>query len=236
MTKNNMISIIIPVYNQAEHLPNLLNSINQQSYDNYEIIIVNDGSTDQLNEIINKYQSLFGNKLNYLQQENRGANAARNKGAKLARGEYIIFCDADVIIKPAMLEQMLKTLKDNPGASFCYSSFIWGNKKFNLWPYDADKLKTMPYINTTSLIRRQDFPGFDETLKKFQDWDLWLTMLEQGHAGVWVNQILFKVAVSGTQTMSNWLPSLAYKLLPWLKQVKKYNQAKEIIFKKHNLK
>ncbi len=230
-----MISIIIPIYNQAEHLPNLLNSIKQQSYDNYEIIIVNDGSTDELDEIINKYKPLFGNKLNYLEQKNMGASAARNKGAGLARGNYIIFCDADVVMEPMMLELMLKTLEAAPGADFCYSSFIWGNKKFKLWPYDAEKLKTMPYINTTSLIRRKDFPGFDESLKKFQDWDLWLTMLEQSHPGVWIDQILFKVAVGGTQTMSNWLPSLAYKLLPWLKQVKKYNQAKAIIFKKHNL-
>jgi len=231
-----MISIIIPIYNQAEHLPNLLDSLKRQTYDNYEIIIVNDGSTDSLIEIINKYQSLFGNKLNYLQQENMGANAARNKGAGLARGEYIIFCDADIVMEPIMLELMLKTLKDNPDASFCYSSFIWGYKKFKLWAYDAEKLKTMPYINTTSLIQLKDFPGFDETLKKFQDWDLWLTMLEQGHVGVWVNQTLFKVAVVGTQTMSDWLPSFAYKLLPWLPAVKKYNQAMAIIKKKHNLK
>ena len=134
-----------------------------------------------------------------------------------------------------MLELMLKTLKDNPSASFCYSSFIWGHKKFKLWPFDAEKLKIMPYITTTSLIRLKDFSGFDESLKKFQDWDLWLTMLYQGRTGVWIDKILFKMAVGGTQTMSNWLPALAYKLLPWLPQVKKYNKAMAIIKKKHNL-
>ena len=235
MTNNNMISIIIPVYNQAEHLVNCLASIQKQTYNNYEIIAVNDGSTDRIIEIIEKFKQIFGPKLTYTEQENRGASAARNKGAKLARGEYIIFCDADVVMQPNMLELMLKTLKNSPSASFCYSSFIWGHKKFKLWPFDAEKLKTMPYITTTSLIRQKDFPGFDETLKKFQDWDLWLTMLEQGHTGVFADQILFKLAVSGAQTMSGWLPSCAYKLLPWLPGVEKYNQAKEIIFKKHNL-
>lgn len=231
-----MISIIIPVYNQAERLANCLAGIKKQTYDNYEIIVINDGSKDNVIKIIESFKPIFNFKLTYLEQENRGAGAARNRGAKLAKGEYIIFCDADTVMKPAMLELMLKTLKNNPGASFCYSSFIWGRKKFKLWPYDTEKLKTMPYINTTSLIRRKDFPGFDENLKKFQDWDLWLAMLKRGQSGVWLNQILFEVAVSGTQTMSQWLPSLAYKLLPWFKPVKKYHQAMAIIKKKHNLK
>ncbi|MDP2736431.1 MAG: glycosyltransferase family A protein [bacterium] len=230
-----MISIVIPVYNQAEHLANCLASIQKQTYDSYEIIVVNDGSTDNIIKIIEKFKKIFSYKLTYSEEENRGASAARNKGAKLVRGEYIIFCDADVVMEPTMLEVMLKTLQENQSASFCYSSFIWGHKKFKLWPYDAEKLKVMPYITTTSLIRLKDFPGFDETLKKFQDWDLWLTMLSQNHTGVWVDQILFKVAVGGTQTMSRWLPAFAYKLLPWLPQVKKYNKAKEIITKKHNL-
>lgn len=230
-----MISIVIPVYNQAKHLANCLASIKKQTYDNYEIIVVNDGSKDKVIKVIKKFKPMFGFKLAYLEQENRGASAARNRGAKLAKGEYIIFCDADVVMKPVMLELMLKTLKDKPSASFCYSSFIWGRKKFKLWPYDAEKLKIMPYINTTSLIRRKDFPGFDETLKKFQDWDLWLTMLDRGRTGIWLEQTLFQVAVDGAQTMSYWLPSLAYKLLPWLPPVKKYNQALAVIKKKHNL-
>jgi glycosyltransferase involved in cell wall biosynthesis len=230
-----MISIIIPVYNQAKHLVNCLASIEKQTYSNYEIIVISDGSKDNIIEVIEKFKKNLGFKLTYLEQENKGAGAARNRGAKLAKGEYIIFCDADVVMQPIMLEAMLKTLKDSPNASFCYSSFIWGHKKFKLWPFDAEKLKIMPYITTTSLIKREHFPGFDETLKKFQDWDLWLTMLGYGHTGVWTNQILFKVAVGGTQTMSNWLPSFAYKFLPFLPSVKKYNLAMEIIKKKHNL-
>ena len=230
-----MISIIIPVYNQAKHLANCLAGIEKQTYNNYEIIVVSDGSTDNIIKVIGKFKKNFGFKLTYLEQENKGAGAARNRGAKLAKGEYMIFCDADVVMRPVMLEAMLETLKDSPNASFCYSSFIWGHKKFKLWPFDAEKLKIMPYITTASLIKREHFPGFDETLKKFQDWDLWLTMLDHGHTGIWANQILFKVAVDGTQTMSNWLPSFAYKLLPFLPAVKKYNSAMEIIKKKHNL-
>lgn len=230
-----MISIIIPIYNQANHLDNCLVSIKKQTYDNYEIIVVDDGSSDHIKTIINKYRKIFGLKISYFEQENRGAGAARNRGAGIAKGEYIIFCDADVIMEPNMLELMIKTLRENPGASFCYSSFFWGRRKFKLWPYDAERLKQLPYINTASLIRRQHFPGFDEKLKRFQDWDLWLTMAEAGHSGVWLNQILYRVNTGGAQTMSHWLPGSAYKFLPFLSAVKKYNQAKEVIIKKHSL-
>lgn len=235
MTKIFMISIIIPIYDQADHLDNCLVSIKKQTYDNYEIIVVDDGSRDDVKTVINKHKRIFGLKISYFEQENQGASSARNRGARLAKGEYIIFCDADVIMEPKMLGSMLKTLKNNPNSSFCYSSFIWGRKKFTLWPYDARKLKQMPYINTASLIRKEYFPGFDEKLKRFQDWDLWLTMSERGYKGVWLNQMLYKVNLGGAQTMSQWLPDPVYKLFPFLPAVKRYNQAKEIIMKKHNL-
>lgn len=230
-----MISIIIPVYNQADHLGNCLASLKEQTYNNYEIIVVDDGSEDDIASVISESKPIFNIKLSYFEQENQGASAARNRGARIAKGEYLIFCDADIIMSPQMLGSMLKTLKNNPNSSFCYSSFIWGRKKFTLWPYDARKLKQMPYINTASLIRKEHFPGFDEKLKRFQDWDLWLTMSERGYKGVWLDQILYKVNLGGAQTMSQWLPGLAYKLLPFLPAVKKYNQAKEIIIKKHSL-
>lgn len=259
-----MISIIIPVYNQADKLSRCLESIlNQtiltsphpspsQGEGVLEVIIVNDGSTDDVSDRIKNYplrrsfseaSELRIKNFKVINQENSGSNPARNRGAKEASGEYIIFCDADIIMKPEMLEVMLYTLKKNPQASYAYSSFKYGWKSFKLWPFDAEKLKTMPYIHTTSLIRRETFPGFsakggpafgwDESIERLQDWDLWLTMLEQGHKGIWVNKILFKAQGGGT--ISNWLPSFAYKLFPLLKGVKKYKAAEEIIRKKHKL-
>lgn len=228
-----MISIIIPLYNQAEKLDKCLESIRKQTYQNFEITVVNDGSTDHYEPMIKKYREAFGYKFSYIEQENRGAPAARNRGAQNARGEYIIFCDADIVMKPEMLEQMRQMLEATPAASYAYSSFRWGWKLFRLWPFSAERLKLMPYITTTSLIRRAHFPGFDESLRRLQDWDLWLTMLEQGHAGVWINRVLFTVHTGGT--MSHWLPGFTYKLLPFLPKVKKYNQAVAVIKAKHHL-
>lgn len=228
-----MISIIIPVYNQAKKLAKCLDSILAQTHQDYEVIVVNDGSQENIGTVIDKFKPLFNGKLQYLMQNNQGAPSARNNGAKEAQGNYLLFCDADVVMKPQMLKTLVKTLKNNEQASYAYSSFKFGPKTFKLWPFDADKLKQMPYITTTSLMRTKDFPGFDESLKKFQDWDLWLTMLAQGHTGVWIDEVLF--AIAGGGTMSSWLPSRAYKLMPWLKNVKKYKGAMAIIKKKHGL-
>ena len=228
-----MISIIIPVYNHAKALEKCLDSVLKQTYENYEVVIVDDGSTDEIEKVVDRYKKLFNLKLEYHFQENQGANAARNAGAKWARGEYLLFCDADIIMYPEMLKWMRGKLKNHPEASYVYSSFKHQGKKFNLWPFDAAKLKQMPYIHTTSLIRREHFPGFDIKIKRFQDWDLWLTMLEQGHVGVWLDDTLFKIIDKGT--MSSWLPSFAYKYLPFLPAVRKYKAAMKIIKGKHHL-
>lgn len=228
-----MISIVIPLYNQADKLSKCLESIKNQTYGNFEVIIVNDGSTDNYLPVIEKYQSEMGYKIDVVEQENQGSNPARNNGAKLAKGEYIIFCDADVIMQPDMLEKMYQELQSNPQKSYVYSSFKYGWKTFRLWPFDAAKLQAMPYIHTTSLIRKENFPGFDEKIKRLQDWDLWLTMLEKNQTGLWIDKVLFTVQADGH--ISFWLPSFTYRVMPFLGKVKNYKQAEKIIKDKHNL-
>jgi glycosyltransferase involved in cell wall biosynthesis len=232
-----MISIIIPVYNQGKKLLKTLHSINKQTYTEYEVIIVNDGSADGVETLFADYYKNLSNNNHYLfiNQINGGAPAARNRGYQEAKGEYLFFCDADATLKPEALEMMLKTLNDNPSIAYVYSSFLWGKKLFKTGDFDPDKLKRMPYIHTMSLLRRSAYPagGWDESIKKLQDWDLWLTILEKGGVGLWIPQILFTVSPGGI--ISSWLPSFAYKYLPFLKDVKKYNTAVKIIKNKHGL-
>lgn len=232
-----MISIIIPVYNQAQKLLKTLAGIAAQTYTDYEVIIVNDGSKDGVEAIFAAYYKKLtaNNQYLFINQSNQGAPAARNHGYQEAHGEYLFFCDADAVLKPEALDIMLGVLENNPGASYSYPSFYWGRKLFKVGEFDADKLRQAPYIHTMALIRRADFPasGWDINIKKLQDWDLWLTMLEQGKIGRWVGQILFTVAPGGT--ISSWLPSFAYKLLPFLPSVRKYQTAVKIIKNKHGL-
>lgn len=232
-----MISIIIPVYNQAKEIRRCFSSIKAQTYRNYEIIVVDDGSSDNISEVIKEYQGVFGVALHfYRNDENKGAPYSRNRGFRKSRGEYLLFCDADLELKPKLLELMHHNLRKYPDASYAYASFLWGMKKFKLFPFDEELLRNMPYIHSTSLIRREHFPksAWDENIKKLQDWDLWLTMLEEGHKGVWIDRILFKV-IDTHGTMSGWLPSFVYKLLPFLPKVVKYNKAVKIVKEKHGI-
>jgi glycosyltransferase involved in cell wall biosynthesis len=234
-----MISVIIPVYNQAQKLLKTLISLEKQTYRDLEIIIVNDGSSDGLENLcadyFKKIEVNSEQKISYLflNQENKGAPAARNRGYKAAQGEYLFFCDADAVLETNALEMLLQALLNNPEASYAYSSFKWGRKLFKLSMFQAEKLQQGPCIHTMSLIRASAYPlsGFDESLKKFQDWDLWLTMLKEGKVGIFVDQVLFKVSPGGTISLR--VPSFVYKLIPFLPIVKKYKKAFKIIKEKH---
>jgi len=233
-----MISIIIPIYNQADKLSSCLDSILKQTYKNYEVIIVDNGSDDDPRKIAEDYR----NKLKiefYNPKILRNAPAARNRGFKKSKGEYLFFCDADIILRNDALEILKEALEINPEASYSYSSFKLGWKKFASRSFDAEVLKKFNYISTMSLIRKEGFVGFDEKLKKFQDWDLWLSMLERGGLGVLVPQILF-YAKPSRHGKSKWFPSFFYKI-PWkkfgirIRALEEYQWALDIIKKKHNL-
>jgi glycosyltransferase involved in cell wall biosynthesis len=232
-----MISVILPVYNRADKLKQTLDGLNRQTYRDFEVVIINDGSKDNPEKVFTDFLTTSKTELNfyYFNQKNLGAPAARNRGAREAKGDYLFFCDDDSVLEPNAFEVLLSALAANPTVSYAYSSFIWGKKLFKGRPFDAEQLKKTPYIHTMALIRRSDYPsvGWDESIKKFQDWDLWLTMLENNKVGVFVDQVLFTVATGGT--MSSWVPAFAYKYLPFLPAVKKYNSAMAIIYAKHKL-
>ncbi len=229
-----LISIIIPVYNHARTVERCFDSIVAQTYRPIEIIMVDDGSTDNIDEVIKKIELKNINiPFKFIKQENRGASAARNRGFRETKGDYVIFWDADTVGKPMMFEKMMMALNRHPEASYAYSQFKFGWKKFDCQPFNAEDLKKYIYIDTTSLIRRADAIPFDEFLHRFQDWDLWLTMLEQNKTGVFVPEVLFRKIVSGRKGISSWLPRFAYRL-PWKsRKVREYEAAWKIVLKKH---
>ncbi len=234
-----MISIIIPTFNDIDKLKVSLVSINNQTVKDAEIIIVDDCSDKVVRDELLGFEFTFPTEI-YRLDKNSGSQVARNHGFERSNGDYVIFWDADVIGRLDMLETMLNELKIRPEASYAYSSYWWGRKRFEQWEFDEEKLKHMNYIHTTSLIRREHFPGFDPAIKRFQDWDLWLTMLNQGRVGAFIPLYLFRVQTGGT--MSSWLPKHAYRkpfkyVLPkrMRNAVKNYEHAVEVIKKKHNL-
>jgi len=230
-----MISIIIPTYNHAPELRQCLASIQRQSFQDFEIIVVDDGSHDDPESVVRSYSNL-----KFFRQTNQGANVARNNGFTKASGEYVIFVDADVVLREDMLKKMHAILESQPEISFVYSAFKIGKKTMKYIPFNASLLAEFNYIHTTSLIRSSDFPGWDESIKKFQDWDVWLTMVLQHKKGIGINEVLFQIINPGAGTMSTWLPKFMYKIKwPVLGYtplaIIRYNEAKLFIQKKHGL-
>jgi len=104
------VSIIIPVYNVQEYLPECLDSVIKQTIDNKEVIVINDGSTDKCYEILTEYKIKFP-ELIIINQKNKGISETRNAGLKAAKGEYIAFVDSDDFIELNMFEKMYNTAK-----------------------------------------------------------------------------------------------------------------------------
>lgn len=229
------ISIIIPAFQVEDTVKDCLDSLFAQTVQDFEVIVVNDGSTDRTREILRNYEP----RIKVIDQKNGGSNPARNRGAQEARGMYLLFLDADIVMARNMLGQMRDTLEKNPEVSYSYASFQYGKKLFRLWPFDEVRLRTMPYIPTTSLILAKDFPGFDEQVRRLQDWDLWLTMLEQGKRGMWIPETLFSVTPR-KNGISRWAPRWLF-WIPWHwfhwapERVRSYQNALAVIKKKHNL-
>lgn len=134
--------------------------------------------------------------------DDRGPAAKRNAGARMASAEFLFLCDDDVILKGGCLELMVNALKANPGAAFAYSDYdhvvqpgIQFPVKSGRWtsgPWDAGRLKQEPFVSTMSLIRKSVFPGIDESLPRFDMWDLWLTIAAKGGHGVYIPEVLFE--------------------------------------------
>ena len=104
-------SFIVPVYNTSKYLKKCLDSLVKQTFKDFEIIIVNDGSTDNSSNIISKYQDTYRN-IKVINQKNQGLSMARNNGVKEANGEYLIFIDSDDYVEKNLLKEVDKEIKD----------------------------------------------------------------------------------------------------------------------------
>ncbi len=129
------ISVVVPVYNVEKYLETCLNSIINQSYKNLEIIVVNDGSTDNSLEICKKYQKL-DNRIILIDQKNKGLSAARNVGILKATGDYIHFIDSDDFITLNYYEKMLEALSDTD-ADIVVGGFYYEKYKESSIKYDS---------------------------------------------------------------------------------------------------
>jgi glycosyltransferase involved in cell wall biosynthesis len=119
---NRLVSIVIPAYNAGQYIVETLNSILAQTYPHFEIIIINDGSTDNTEGVVKKYSDT---RIQYCFQENKGVSIARNNGFSKTKGAYIVFFDADDIMSPDFLEARLAVLDKDIKLDFCCGTLVF---------------------------------------------------------------------------------------------------------------
>lgn len=176
------VSVIIPTFNRRDHLPIALDSVLAQTYRDYEIIVIDDGSSDDTREILTPYAE----SIRYFYQENRGIAGARNRGIGESDGAYIALLDSDDYWLPRKLERQIAYLKENPQwgmvATRCSSISADGRFRKQNRPGKSGWILTdlfrSNFIRTSSaLITREclDRVGcFDESLPECEEYDLWL--------------------------------------------------------------
>lgn len=143
-----------------------IQSIKNQTYDNIQLIIEQGTDNNQL---------------------------VRNRGFEKSNGKYVFFCDEDIILQPDCILKLYRSLcTGNYAFSYCnyqrsapFNDIQYGRT------FDLETLHKINYISTMSLISRNVFPGFDPDIKRLQDYDLFLTITESGHTGVWCDEVLF---------------------------------------------
>ncbi len=186
-----LVSIIMPVYNSSKYVISAIESVFSQSYKDYELIIINDGSTDNSKELIIDYLKQNKDKdVKYIYQENKGASAARNKGIELAKGEYIAFLDADDLWMPEKLSRSINYINSQEYPTVYSDMYIidsGGNiidqwfkmkKEISEGNIYGDLLKECFIVPTNIIIRKACLleNKFDETIRGVEDIDLWLRL------------------------------------------------------------
>jgi len=183
------VSVIIPTYNRALKLKEAIQSVLDQTYTDYEVIVVDDGSVDNTREVVNELKQ-HSDKLVYVYQENRGRSAARNYGISLAKGDYIAFLDSDDRFLPEKLSVQVKALENNGDFAMAYSTLIFmgengailgssdkARTRLSGWIYPELLFIKGAIIITSGVMVRasvlSEIGGFDEEMHICEDLDLW---------------------------------------------------------------
>lgn len=185
-----MVDVIVPAYNAARYLSVAIESVRAQTFEDWRIVLVNDGSTDDTAAIASRYAGQLGAKLKYVEQPNQGLPAARNAAIRNSSAEYLALLDADDVWLPQRLEASLQCFENRPAVGLSYGFIAWIDAQGKILRTFAERQKhgegkIAPYIYMRSVhlpcptitFRRkcvEEVGLFDESLRATEDRDLWL--------------------------------------------------------------
>ena len=197
-TKTPQVSVIIPAYNGSRYIQQAVESVLHQTYGNWELIIVDDGSTDNTRQVLQQY----GEKLQYIYQDNQGVAAARNRGIALSRGKWLVFLDQDDYILPDKLTLQVACFQTQPHLGIVNSGWYFVNSEGQVigevksWENIpqltlADWVVWKPVFLGAMMFEREwlaQVGGFDTRLQQTSDVDLVLRLAHNGCRAAWVRQ------------------------------------------------
>jgi len=207
------VSIVIPAYNKAGWTTRTVESVLGQTYPNMEVIVVDDGSTDDTRDRLVR----FKDRIRYVHKKNGGACSARNLGIRLATGEYIGFLDCDDMYLPRKVESSVSYLEDNPDFGFVHNPVYLidendrtigvslTRRKCPVGWISRELLLGNFICNPSVIVKKACFEKvglFDETIFVPADWDMWLRLAEQYKAG-YIGQLLSSYRIAGNYTPRN---------------------------------
>lgn len=184
------VSIIIPTYNYAEYICDAIDSALNQTYNNIEVIVVDDGSTDNTKEIVTKK---YKDKVTYIHQLNQGVSSARNNGITKSTGTWILTLDADDWIDPQYIEHALKKIQNKVSLITSRAHFVdlnlsslgrtYPEGSIDLAKTKLHRLVKENYVVTTSLFSKYMWHligGYDTNINRAEDWEFWINMVKNG--------------------------------------------------------
>lgn len=190
-----MISIIIPMYNSKDTIIDAIQSITKQTYSgSFEIIVINDGSTDGCEKVVEEYNNYSNNTIRIINKSNGGVSSARNRGIQEAYGDWIAFLDSDDVWLPDKLQKQLNEITKNPDIKFIGTNRnneiypFFGKSQQNIYTLNCKEILLKWYPHTSTVLIKKDLllqtKGYDEQRTHAEDGDLWLRILL--HADIYV--------------------------------------------------
>jgi len=189
MSKQPFFSVIIPTFNRYRFLKKAVDSVLPQTFEKFELIIIDDGSTDRTDSLISSYND---KRITYIYQQNQGVANARNKGLELAKGKFIAFLDSDDWWDKEKLKKTLGYIKKYPNISIFHTEEVWfkkgkllNQKKKHEKPTGFVYIKALPLCCisiSTAVIKKDVFKlvgAFDESMEACEDYDFWLRATSQ---------------------------------------------------------
>lgn len=194
---NIIVTVIVPAYNYANFIGECLDSVLSQTFKSWECIVIDNGSTDNTQEIVKSYSNKDG-RIKYHYTNQKGVSLARNLAVSLSHGTYLLPLDADDKIDPTYLEKAVNIMNQNPEISLVYcNAILFGsvNKKWILPDFNYKAMLIENSIFCTALIKKNEFlavHGYNVNMVEgFEDWDFWIKYLANNKKVYKLNDILF---------------------------------------------